>query len=507
MNNQFQSNAGSFLNASGNKKQLKVTKFIIIETPVYGQQFRRPYNAQIDGKVIDDLNNRSNGSNTFSPSMIASSAGNIIMPSAQAEAPINITNGWDTRRMRWMMDVETSDVLGAVVIEKVIGYTDYAGITNTSMLDPNMVFVIDGITTCNRVKMMTDYGMQESTRVIDSSNIIADNDFNGINYYGSKHLMRPSDIFSTVSFSSLEDANGMLPTVNTGVVTPSAQLSSIKHSNPSEYLSNILTNYTENVIRAEYCQKGAQEILHDSRSASMDRRPSKVSFLSAIAAVRDNVPGNSFTLSDLLRIAPDVPNVMQARMLSQADRLNTNYIGATQSWEASDLETQMSTMVGNSIPSLMASLNISSIMFSSTNRTINGQLITVVTNADTYTGEDLSVPTQVFTSRFNSEIVPIISFNGDLDYHITVSSTLMGDTFINISLGGKPEVPYVTPTYCSSVTTPIVTINRDLIRNTAMQMSSFLNEIGISGVGKSTLPLVASENGHTSGMLSASSLV
>lgn len=459
---------------------IKIIKFILMETGTYGTQFRRPYVTQMDGKVLDDLNNLSGGSNIFNASIVAQAAGNIIMPSAQVESAIGIANGWETRRMRWMMDVELTAGLGQITIEKLVGYTDHAGVTNSGALDPNMVFYIDGVTTCSKIREQTPMGIVESIRVVDSSNVLAENDFNGIGYHGAKHMMRPSDIFSNVSSSHLVGANGEPPLVNTAVVTGMATLSSVNHSNPVEYLSNMLTCYTNSSVEGSTFGENSQEIIIKARSLAKDKNANKVSFLNAIGAIRGEPPGNMFSIGNLLAIEPNLPHIMSAHVLGTTERINSDYNGRAQNWDASDLETQMATMLSNSVPALMVKLGITILSITSTNRIIGGGCLTAILNTDGYNGNDMSQPAQIFKNKFENEILPIMTNNNMIDYDLFINAELTGDTFVKISLHGNPSTDYITPTYCSSVTTPIITTDRNLVNNTTMQMGTFFNLLNIN---------------------------
>ena len=85
---------------------LKITRMLICDTGSYGGQHRRPYHTTLDANSMNVIRERLEDVPRFAPALIGGVASAFIQPTADTECALHIPNGWDTPRLRFMIEVE-----------------------------------------------------------------------------------------------------------------------------------------------------------------------------------------------------------------------------------------------------------------------------------------------------------------------------------------------------------------------------------------------------------------
>jgi hypothetical protein len=460
---------------------LRIKKFVVIETGTYNQQTRRPYVTEITGAAVNQLSEAYANAGSWSAGAIAPIAGQVITPSAMPEKPIVIPNGWDTRRMRFMLEVCYQQSLGEEYNQVILGYSECDGVSMGNHLDPNMTFFIDSMTDIKMMQAMTPLGNQMISRVVDSNHLIVDNNFHSMGAPYCERLMRPADVFASITYLHLEDdQTGTMPLANSNTVNTMAKKSNRNNGTAAHYMSSILSNFTSASNEGRGFGQGSQEVMHRARELSGETLVSKDAFLSSVAKVRGSVISNMFTMNDLKRIDANVEYVTMAKRLTQVERSSTHYHGQTASWESSDRETVASTILANSVPSLVMELGMTKIVFQSTNRTIGCVPMTKVLDGDAFNNAniDLTTAANAFMSRLETTILNDISYNNTLDFAVTMWVDVLGETRIQISMNNGPNIDYVSPSFCSSMLSPVITSNQNLTHKIATDIESLTQYVG-----------------------------
>src|ERR1017187_5870947 len=104
---------------------LKITKFFLHETGSYNPQYRRPYDTKMEPNTVNIVLERLGQSNKYEPSLMGGLANKFISPAAAPEKEIILSNGWNERRLRFMMEVEYNWYTGGKMVEVILGYSDY----------------------------------------------------------------------------------------------------------------------------------------------------------------------------------------------------------------------------------------------------------------------------------------------------------------------------------------------------------------------------------------------
>jgi hypothetical protein len=128
--------------------RMHVKRLFLMETGTYNTQYRRPYETNVQGPTLNHLADALHGTQKYTPSLLAGVANQLIAPSATAEQAAGIVNGWNERRMRFMMEVETKYMAGGTSTSIVLGYTNYPGVIfHSNYIDPKMEFFENSIVT------------------------------------------------------------------------------------------------------------------------------------------------------------------------------------------------------------------------------------------------------------------------------------------------------------------------------------------------------------------------
>lgn len=462
---------------------IKIKKLLIHETGTYNDQFRRPYETTLDGQTLSVLQERLDGSDDFSASMMSGVANQFVKPMGSPERPVTIQHGWGERRARFMMEVEYDYMTGGKITEVILGYTSHMGMAGTGAIDPNMEFYVNGTMHVRDTIERTPTGNHHFLSVIDSSHVLADNnwgDAGGMYSAEKDHRMRPVDVFATMSRTHLPNPATTLDMRTT--LTNSAVKSRRSNSMASNYMANILDSYKNATSKQEF---GMEErtILGDARGLVAEKSATGDPFLSAIANIRGTPVGNVFNYRDLISLDPGTDYVTVVQFMGEAHRAQVHQAGQTQHWGGSDLETHAATVLSQAVPSLLMSLMLTGVGFKSTNRTIGGIVDTRLFDVVGFSTTDLTPYAQAFKTRLEHEVLRDLTYGNSMDFAIEMRADLLGETWISISINNGPQIDYVVPSFADALTVPVLTSNPSL----AVTLANDFNTL-FETVRSSTIP-------------------
>ena len=441
---------------------IRITRLLIHETGTYNDQWRRPYETTLDGQTLGVLQERLDGQQDFTPSMMAGIAGQFVKPSVTPESQIRIVNGWNERRSRFMMTVEHTYMTGGTIIENILGYTSHMGLTPTGAIDPNMEFYVNSTVHVRNTIERTPMGNQNYASVVDASHVVADNNWGasgGMYAPEKEHRMRPTDVFAAMSRTHLPQASSVLDLRTT--MTSNAVKSRRTNSMATNYMSHILESYRNANAQSDFGMEEAS-ILGQARGFVAEKSATNDPFLSAISNVRGTPVGNTFTWRDLLALDPGVDHVTVVQVMDQVHRGQVHQAGQTQHWGGTDLETHAASVLSQAVPGLMMNLMLTGVGFKSTNRvTIGGMVQTQFFDAMGFSTGDLKPYLEQFKNRLEHEVLYDLTYGNTMDFALEMRADLLGETWIKISINGGPYVDYVVPSFCDALTTPVITTNQE----------------------------------------------
>lgn len=475
---------GYEMNSMGFNKatSIRVVKLVMQETGTYNPQFIRPYTTNVDGKVVETLVDRVMGSTNrkIDGSMLSGLASAFITPQAAPESQVNMINGWDTKRIRFTLEVICDNALGVQSTEYVQGYTSHSGITNNMNIDPDMDFFINSITQTRKQHIPTPVGIQVIETIVDNSHILADNNWQGITTPNQQRMLRPQDVFCNISHNHIpysfendgdRNINGSGIFDARTVMKMDATKSRRRNGLGGAFAADIMSAYTTSTQLAEFGQN-EDSLVEAARANVVEQQASIDPFLSAISNITQGVVSNRFRMSHLMRLDPNIVNVINYAITGPTQMSQVHQMGQTNHWQGSDRITQAAVILSQSLPAIMMDLMINSVYFKSTNHDITGQPTTIILTGKGFTNMDQTRHFDLFKHRLEREIINDMTFGNQSSYNLEVKANLLGETWITIAIDNSGSFDFVTPSYCDNLFVPVITRNPEVVRTLASDFES-----------------------------------
>lgn len=501
--NRSLSDTAAFHRLSG----FRVESLMIQNTGTFNPQFLRPYvtNPHLNNNDLTALSTsivERAVQGGIDGATVAGIGNSFLTRSSEIDGHAIIPNGWDTQRSQFIMKIVLTNNIGISNPCFVTGYTDHAGINPvTGAIDPKMIFMVNSITQARAVQFRTPMGVTENITslgtqqlLVDVSNSLMNNGYNS----QSQFVMRPDDIFKTMGNSAMyqqaDNPLDMHSIHDTSIKLDARSKGGAKRiNNGSNYIADILNSYI-NAPRDESkaaTTSALEMYLNTNQFEKYDVY--KNDFFKVINSRRQGYAtyGNSFSFSELTAIDPNVMNVMTF-ITTKPGELHT--AGQTQHWGGSDLSTVVSSILASSVPSLMTEQLISMIQFKSTNNTVNGQPRTdIIYGAGFDSTVDMSQHYENFKHLFEIMILNDVTFGNQIPYMLEMKVSLSGESWIRIKLDNNPMIDYVTPTFCDSLFSPVITSRLDNMFNMSNDMESLIDYV-LQAKGQQT-PMPAQQHG------------
>lgn len=447
--------------------RLAVKNLILQTSGTYNPMYIRPYQTHFNGNSLDVIVNRvqENADCQITGALLSGAATNVISPAATPQGTIEIPNGWNEPRVRFVLQVECQFSIGSVLIYYIQGYTDYNGISANHLIDPKMHFFINSIVTVAQVSIMTSAGMMVQDRVVESSQLLAD-------YEWAKHLaernqrlsMRPQDLFTGIQTQHITAALNELQSggsIDTRNLLKTEPIKSTRTNNiGSGYLATTIDAYL-NAVRTAPFGHSDQDQFSISRGLTHETSLFENPFIREISRLTGVSVKGSFTYQDLLRIDPNTERVTNLIVQGPMRVSTVHQAGQTEYWNGSDRKTVAATILMHSVSAIMMELLISKISFRSTNQSVGSQMSTVITYSQSLTNADLTQQFEIFKKRLENSILLDITYGNEESYILDMSIDLFGETWIRIAIGDNEIKEYVAASFCDNLSTPIVTASAD----------------------------------------------
>lgn len=452
---------------------LNINKLLLQRTGTYNQQYLRPFETQVDGTTLQELNEVLARGNKITPNTIAGISNQIMRPTAIPECTVNIANGWDTPRFRFMLEIEYERG-GIFNTELILGYTEHGDVSFNNNIDPTMKFIVNSITTARTSRIMTPSGSSNVKVVADTSHVVS-NPLNQNFIAGKpKFKLRPQDVLSVMSVNNELPEDVLNNHINFNAVTRDEPiLSKRKNGVASYYASSILDGYR---VATSTGYGTESEILTEATGYVRDNMLSHVMFLQRLKSLEGSYTA-AFTYNDLMNISPDVQYVTTVVEMNHQQLSMLQNAGSTASWGTSTIETQVASIIASSLSALITEFGLIQISIASTNDNLDGQPTTHVLHANAFSTVDLSRPCEIIVAKFNNETVRDITYNNSISYSLNVNMDLLGETTISLSLNGQAPVDYVLPSFADSLIAPIVTFDRHRPNNMASSFSRIMDNL------------------------------
>ena len=479
----------------------KIDQLVIQETGTYNTMFDRPYDTNISGYNLNHITERAiqNKGSRLNANVFTGIASSFLAPSSSPMGEIPIFNGWQEKRLRFMLVLNTVTNTGSNVIHYIQGFTSHAGISIvTKAIDPEMLFVINSITKVNRCLVRDAAGNSRYSDFMSSSNHLLSEPLN----LGNSHLptvaygLRPEDVFTGMhgNYMSMGYSNQGNLTDTRRYIQGTPKASNRSNAMPANYLGRTLEGYRDGMEMLEFGQNDAQ-IYERARSSCNEVNIGEDSFMMLLQQNPNgaNRISKQFRFSELQYIDPSVASRVYYMALTPTAKAGLHTAGSTEHWHGSDRITQVATIISQSIPALMMEMLIGKIHLRSTNMDVTGGMNTSIIDGMSLAGEAIVSNLELFKSRFEKEMMFDLTLGNQEVYAVEINADIYGQTEVFLSLNGSPSTPFVTASFADSLIVPVMTTNANLYQKNISDFDSLTSNIN-QAVGDATVSSLINRN-------------
>lgn len=460
---------------------VQITRLMMIQTGTYQDQLRRSLTTHLDGALLNQIQNVTRNGAKTTPSALATVASNFVHPSTEGHV-VMIPNGFDTNRIRFMMEVASGDYQGGQIVQYVCGYTDHYGVSAGGHFDPHTRFYINSVVTTRRVVAQSTLGSQYQQRVSSADHLLVNSSVpTGFSAMATApHRMAPEDVFNTMGLDVLNSI-GQRYDARTMFMNGQPKKSRRSNTLAPQWMSKILTAHGKAMTKSRMGQD-----FSDSHADIMDEAADLVSeedvtrdlFLSKLnqcSSFREQ--GHFVEYRELLRMAPNLAAVTKLLRPSQNDisyqAHNSNH------WQGTTHETVIATTLTHSVPGLMMDLMLTKLRFTITNRTLDASIQYFIGDVKSFAGDTLNLHPYVeaFMARFIAEIWPGLTKMNSMDIDLNLSFDVLGATSVSVSVQGRPHETFIAPSFCDSLFTPIWGTNAESLQRLASDVSTLCTNL------------------------------
>lgn len=455
-----------------------VVKLIMIHTGTYDDMPVRTYTGALNGDTTAAFNHATNHGMLITANAIAPVATQIVAPETSPSGLAQIANGWQTQRIRFLLELAFTSPMGDVTSQYLTGYTDHPGVARVSgtvdqvVFDPNMCLYFNNIVTINRTK----YNGVELPRMYDASQLIFQTgsvSSMGLAQPGpgSQFLMTPEEVLNRVGVTFYSQ-----PAVTAVDLRSKLGLSGVAKSRRSNGLPSTYLARTVNELYGQVISNQDDQFFNLASNAAKncgelpDYTDKALNLLTEL-----NFKTRGFiTYGELCGICPDtdskaafVDKTISTTQISNVQTASHNNFllygaqaGVAAPLSGSNEEAIVATVIAQSVPAIMADLMITSISFSANNLTTTGAdfNITIHGFKTFLTDVDVTPQLQQFVFRLKNEVLSGISYGGQKPVRVDSTVDILGDTFIGVQIHSH-MFEYQVPSFCDALLTPVVANN------------------------------------------------
>jgi hypothetical protein len=490
--------------------QVRVGNLVLVQSGTYQEQHLRPFNMNVSNDAINQLQNVTRGGMNLGVSAVQDIAGTIVQPAAQTEGVIGICgDGWRSRRFRGFIRVhEEHPLMKGTATQRIFFiYTDQCDVTYTDRLDPQMRVYFNSETVIAESVKNTPMGLQKFAKVVSANQIVTPVDMmaggNGLFSAASSHLIRPEDIFSigqtTAICERLQNSgrfNGQINRMHdhrTMVGECGAyQYSHRQDTSPVRYVSNTLSAFQHSVREADMlgddqygnvAANSKEHLYGEAQAYAANQNIHTNSFL-AILKERANYMERGFvTWGELCALFPELVQqhgCAQWAMDNGTSLRKVNFAESSNHFHGADSTSIAASTLAQTIPSLMMDTFLRHVSFAVTNGDLPGQYRFEFHGEAVKSimeGVDMRPYLIEFERRLATDCLNTISFNNQMQFQLSMSSDLAGDSVIDISLNGESVVRFVAPTFTDGLFAPVITRDAAKASKIANDMLFLVSEV------------------------------
>lgn len=477
-----------------------ITKLFMFETNEQHAQYNRPYQARVDGDIIQSLNRDTMDGLCLDSSTLAPYAGLILRPSTHVQNEVLIKNDWDTVRLAFMMEVEHESIGRMRNIQVLTGYTDFAGFTSRGAIDHNMVFYINNTITIRESDRILPNGRRETVATVQDSSQLLTGTWVPPSSTGSSsniHTMTPYDVYGNIALDSVINVNTMdrrnrdLKIIDSrNTLADGPRLSRRVNNNSTEWLSRSLSAYTGALNSAKITEESFNRVIGRARSQLREGTIDNNSTLKTLTDYTSFSEYQSVTFSELLqfngRLEDEAVIVTRDEMVREIN-VEDNYLRMdplnTESMISTTNETIAAQIIANYVPAFMTSTVLTRLDFFATNDVrsdYHEDTLVQVKRMSSFTNAlDRDTQEQAIAFKIRSELMPALTNNDSMLVSVSASFNLFYENRISVTIGDGPTISYCIPAFSDNMSSPIITTDEHSVSEVSRDINNILNSINL----------------------------
>lgn len=471
---------------------LTIQKAIFVKTGTSNDQIGRSFTTQLSPMTMRAVSDKTRGGAMLEPENFSGISGQILRPDMTGcNRALNIPGGWGQERMRFLIKAGygENEIAGAVSYYYT-GYTDYVGVNNNSNnFDPAMRLYFNNAISVSTMMVPTPQGLRPVASVQDISHVLTPSNlggnlnsqtFNGMTAVDHASTLRPMDLFDNLlnsSASLMNDIPGTMP--NQPIINLNAAIISKKSSRTNSLPANYLSHSLKNLAQAKSNADETGDLVDIYSSAAGLAADQTLYMDPLIGTLYDAGFGHegAVTFGAISQLYPTLNSPAVLKFVEHGkveqgvvtgfngDKYSTNR-GESEMFvnHVGDVnvttEALLATTVSQMIPGILLNNYITRCLIRVTNMTmVPGQLHIEVTSPASY----VDLPPEYLISRipmlkdqlaamvFKDLPIPV-----GMPFSFMIVSDVFGHSFVNVSINGKPDVPFSIPQYCDAMMSLLV---------------------------------------------------
>lgn len=310
---------------------MQVINFVLFSSDQkVNDMFQRSFAINGDVRVYENIGEIINSNGYISQNEIIKRCNNVVSLENTTSGLISVANGWNEKRLSFVLTVEVIYSSTSKEIYFINGYTDFydpvlrnnTGHMSVKMLDRTMDFNINTITLISET---LDSRATPIIKFKDKITILRKYgqayDYDSI---GGECLIRPSDIISDI----------YLGTASGGDYGVDANEANRSNSNSISYLASILNSIGDSVrmneatSRAKDSNMSKQDTIRDMVNNAEDKKMMNCPFLLFLFRSTGDAKPSRFRISDLLDLTPHLDDVTNVFNIGTKDENKRNILSS-----------------------------------------------------------------------------------------------------------------------------------------------------------------------------------
>lgn len=467
---------------------MKVLKLMFREVSTYEDMVLRPYETNIDGRLIDRLKDYTEQGRTVTASSIGRISNELLRPRASVDPrrdAARIRGGWNQSRFMFIMVLETRNSANTTSCDYITGYTNYLGYSDQGLgrakIAEDMELIFNSVTQVSLNLSAGHRGRQMYVpRIGKVDQVLSGHLGRDGGRLSDTYSMRPMDLFTRRAQSGeigklLRNQHVRVTDQRGSFNSKALQFNNRDNNIAGSMLTRTLTAYRAANSGTDYLDDDQEEVLAGARSKVAENIIQDNALFQEIKKDSRILEDGYVTWGELLDWNRDLDDVTVVQLQDSREAYSR---GQGNHWAGQTPETLASVLIASMLPQMMIRSMYSSVKFSIDNDSIGGAVRIAMGMVHPFM-EGIPVETyfDAFQDALEFNLFPQISVNGALKVWFEVRADIDRDITIDIQIDNGPNERFVYPAFCDSLMTPVITSNGEDLEDVSKDILTVADEL------------------------------